>query len=127
MKKVLTIGGIFGLLAVLLGAFGSHGLKSVLGSSVGVWETAVHYQMFHAIVLLVTGILLALTKSKLYLAAAWFFSIGIILFSGSLYLLSTLKITMLGPVTPFGGVAFIAGWLCFIIGTLKQNNFFQKY
>ncbi|WP_167629283.1 DUF423 domain-containing protein [Listeria valentina] len=122
MKKVLITGGIFAMLCVAIGAFGAHALKDILGTSASTFETGVQYQMFHSIGILVCGLLLMKENSRLYTAAAVLFSIGIILFSGSLYTLSITKISILGMITPFGGVAFLAGWLCLIIGAARCST-----
>ncbi|EUJ28228.1 hypothetical protein MFLO_12556 [Listeria floridensis FSL S10-1187] len=125
MKKALITGGIFAMLSVAIGAFGAHALKDILGSNASTWETGVQYQMFHSIGILICGLLLMKENSHLYGAAAVLFSLGIVLFSGSLYVLSITKISILGMLTPFGGFAFIAGWLCLIIGAARQNSFFR--
>ena len=109
-----ALGSIFGGLAVGLGAFGAHGLVNILTPErLVTYETAVRYQMYHAIALLVVA--LALTQwpaaTKPLQTGGWLFVAGIILFSGSLYLLSVSGIRWLGAVTPLGGVAFVAGWL----------------
>ncbi|MDR3456167.1 MAG: DUF423 domain-containing protein [Verrucomicrobiae bacterium] len=101
-----------GLLAVLLGAFGAHGLKDLLGhnGTAAIWEKAVFYHFIHAVMLFV------LAQLKPVPAVAWWsFLAGILLFSGSLYLLAVTNMLWLGAVTPFGGVAFIVGWTCLII------------
>src|SRR5690625_7343344 len=112
MKLFLLLGVINGFLAVALGAFGAHGLEGkVSEKSLGIWDKAVHYQMFHTMALLVTGLLLAKIQSGGMLWAGWMFFIGIILFSGSLYLYSTTGVKTLAMITPFGGVAFLVGWI----------------
>jgi uncharacterized membrane protein YgdD (TMEM256/DUF423 family) len=101
-------------LAVILGAFGAHGLRDRLdANSRGVYETAVLYHFFHALGLLIVSLMPKsgfLTQSQ----ASWvcgLLGLGIVLFSGSLYVLAITRIPMLGAITPFGGMAFIAGWL----------------
>jgi len=97
----------FAMFGVLLGAFGAHSLKDTLSASpngMETWRTAVFYHLLHAVVMYV----LSITKGNL---RAWFlFAGGILLFSGSLYLLASLQWKWLGPVTPFGGVLLVAGW-----------------
>lgn len=116
------------LLAVALGAFGSHGLKSAVDAAgINTFEIGVRYQFYHAFALLVVGLLLYWRKNKLLTAAGWLFFTGILLFSGSLYLLAMsellqLNTSVLGPVTPIGGVAFIAGWACFVLATFQKNE-----
>lgn len=127
-KPFLRLGSLMALLAVALGAFGSHGLKSVLPpASLNTFEIGIRYQFYHAFAILAVGLLLYWRKNNLLIAAGWLFLVGILLFSGSLYLLSTsellgLDTKLLGPVTPIGGVAFIAGWGCFILATFQKNE-----
>ncbi|WP_282777330.1 DUF423 domain-containing protein [Phaeodactylibacter xiamenensis] len=127
-KPFLRLGGLMALLAVALGAFGSHGLKNAVdAASVNTFEIGVRYQFYHAFALLAVGLLLYWRKNKLLTAAGWLFIAGIVLFSGSLYLLAiselfSLNTSVLGPVTPVGGVAFIAGWACFILATFQKNE-----
>ena len=121
-RLTLTFGSITGGLGVVLGAFGSHSLKAVLTEAgrVDVYETAVRYQFYHAFALIATGILMNhFTSKKLSYAATCFF-IGIIFFSGSLYLLCFTSVTMLGIVTPVGGLFFIAGWVLLTASVIKK-------
>lgn len=116
MKRDTTLlwACIMGGLAVVIGAFGAHALKPVLidaGTS-EVFELAVRYQFYHALALLGTGILMARLNSRRLSFSGLFFLVGIFLFSGSLYILSFTGIKILGAVTPFGGICFIAGWVC---------------
>ena len=113
-----ALGSIFGGLAVGLGAFGAHGLANILTPErLITYETAVRYQMYHAIALLVVALALADWPAavKPLQTGGWFFVAGIILFSGSLYLLSVAGIRWLGVITPLGGVAFVAGWLFLVM------------
>lgn len=124
-RKAIILGAIFGGLSVAFGAFGAHGLKTVLPEEqIRIFETAVRYQFYHAFALCITGILYAYHDSRLYKVATNLFTVGIIFFSGSLYLMSLLSTTGigLGPVgiiTPIGGLFFIAGWGCVLVGTVK--------
>ena len=104
---VIRTAGLAGFLGVALGAFGAHGLHDLLVANerLDTWETAVLYHLGHAVALLVLGFSPAPSR-----AAALAFVTGIILFSGSLYLLSVTDISKLGAITPLGGVAFLAGW-----------------
>lgn len=112
MKLFLLIGIINGFLAVALGAFGAHGLEGKVSEKMlGIWEKAVNYQMFHTMALLITGLLVAKIQSGSIIWAGWLFCIGILLFSGSLYLYSTTGIKSLAMITPFGGLIFLAGWI----------------
>ncbi len=100
----------FGLIGVVLGAFGAHALRTRLTpEQLSAWETAVHYQLFHAIVVLALGLYGAATGRSLG-ASPWLFATGILLFSGSIYGLVLGSWRWLGPVTPLGGIALIAGW-----------------
>ena len=100
-----------GFLAVVLGAFGAHGLRHLLaenGTAV-IWEKAVFYHFIHAVMLFV------LAERKTFPAVAWWsFLAGIVIFSGSLYLLAVTNVHWLGAITPFGGAAFLLGWGCLI-------------
>lgn len=115
------LGSLSGGLGVALGAFGAHGLRSRLASErLETFETAVRYQMFHALALLATALTTAaLPQAGAWLTAAgWAFTVGTLLFSGSLYLLVLSGKRWLGAITPFGGIAFIAGWLCLAFAAL---------
>ena len=105
------IAAVAGFLAVVLGAFGAHGLKHLLagnGTAV-IWEKAVFYHFIHAVMLFV------LAERKTFPAVAWWsFLAGIVIFSGSLYLLAVTNVHWLGAITPFGGAAFLLGWGCLI-------------
>src|SRR5699024_8777927 len=87
--------------------------------SIGIWEKAVHYQMFHATALLVTGLVAMKMQFASLTAAGWMFLIGIILFSGSLYLYAVTSVKAFAMITPFGGVSFLVGWLLLAIFTIK--------
>lgn len=108
------LGAFGGLLGVAFGAFGAHALRDRFDAySLGVYETAVQYQFFHSLALLAAGLLLAQFPSSMLLKSSVFlFLLGIVLFSGSLYILSFSGLRWLGAVTPLGGLAFIAGWAC---------------
>ncbi|MBC1742979.1 DUF423 domain-containing protein [Listeria welshimeri] len=121
MKKTIITGAVFAGLAVLLGAFGAHALKDVLGRYASTWETGVQYQMFHAVGILIIGLLMEKQTSRLYNWAAILFSVGILFFSGSLYVLSISKVTVLGAITPIGGVCFVVGWFLLILGVSKRT------
>lgn len=116
-RNILLLVAISGAIAVSLGAFGAHGLKPYLDShQLDMWNKAVHYQMFHTLAAFLCVLLPAHNRSKLPQYVSVAFLIGVLLFSGSLYLLATRHIThlpvaFLGPVTPIGGVSFISGWV----------------
>lgn len=106
------LGCTFALLAVAAGAFGAHALRDRLPESLlAVFETAVRYQMYHALGLLAVGLLLTRAPGQAATAAGWLFTAGIVVFSGSLYILVLSGVRAWGAVTPVGGVAFLAGWL----------------
>lgn len=110
-----------GLLAVVFGAFGAHALKARLDDyAMGVFETAVQYHFFHSLALLAVGII-ALQHPGIALlrSSGWLFLCGMLIFSGSLYLLSLTGVRWLGAVTPLGGLAFIAGWGCLAAASWK--------
>ncbi|QOR66570.1 DUF423 domain-containing protein [Cytobacillus suaedae] len=113
MKLFILLGAINAFLAVALGAFGAHGLEGKISEKyLKTWNTGVTYQMFHATGLFIVGILLSKSPNAGMLnTAGWLMFIGIILFSGSLYVLSTTGIKVLGAITPLGGLAFLAAWL----------------
>lgn len=123
MRFNIVAGAVYAFLAVAFGAFGAHALKDVLTEHYAkIWETGVQYQMFHAIGLIVIGILMSKSligpKSLLSKAGIMMF-IGVILFSGSLYVLSVTQINILGAITPIGGVLFLIAWVCVILAGLK--------
>ena len=121
MKIFIVLGIINGFLAVALGAFGAHGLEGKLSEkSLAIWDKAVHYQMFHTMALLVTGLLLAKLQQTSAVWAGWMFFVGILLFSGSLYLYSTTGTKLLAMITPFGGVAFLIGWVLLGYAVVKH-------
>ena len=109
-------GALFGAAAVCLGAFGAHALAGVLSArQAEVWDTAVQYHLVHALALVLCGLLVREQRSRPLKVAGWCFGLGMLLFSGSLYWLALGGPRFLGPVTPLGGVAFIAGWLALAI------------
>jgi uncharacterized membrane protein YgdD (TMEM256/DUF423 family) len=118
-KTFLLIGAVAGFLGVAFGAFGAHGLRTRLSPDMlAVFETAVRYQMYHALAILFVGLVMARLGGWLYSAAGWAFTAGIVLFSGSLYVLALSGVTTFGAVTPFGGVAFLLGWGLLIVAGL---------
>ena len=118
-KTFLLIGALFAFLGVAFGAFGAHGLRSRLSPEMlAVFETAVRYQMYHALALLLVGLMMAPMGGPMIRTAGWAFAIGIVLFSGSLYALALTGTTTFGAITPIGGLAFLVGWGCLIIAGL---------
>ncbi|HEX8070674.1 MAG TPA: DUF423 domain-containing protein [Pyrinomonadaceae bacterium] len=114
MERIFfIIGAVSAFVAVAAGAFGAHGLKGRLDTELlSTFEVGVRYQMYHALALL--GVAWAQTRwpGSLVTTSGWLFVAGTVLFSGSLYLLSLTGVRWLGAITPFGGLAFLAGWLC---------------
>lgn len=116
-----VMGAIAGGIAVILGAFGAHGLKSrVDPEMLAVFETGVRYQMYHALALLAVGLARLHWPTGLVSAAGWFFLAGIVIFSGSLYLMTATGARWLGAITPIGGVAFILGWVLLAAGVWRE-------
>ena len=128
MKNIIFTAALLGALAVGIGAFGAHALKAlVLPERLPIFETGVRYHFYHVFALFVTYFMAQNTENKtLLLWAARFFVLGIVLFCGSLYLLACrdvlpFSVAFAGPITPIGGVFFIAGWLCIAISSLKKS------
>lgn len=112
MLKFAAVAGVFGFLGVLLGAFGAHGLEKRLSTNghIDTWETATLYLFVHALALLATASLGNAGKVKGLPKVAMFWIAGVILFSGSLYVLALTNVSKLGMITPFGGLCFLIGW-----------------
>lgn len=120
-SRTLAIAGLLLALATIFGAFGAHALKAQLSPDrLQVYETAVRYHFFHALGLLGMGLTLRFIDSSPIRWAAVLVLIGIVLFSGSLYALTFGAPRPFGIVTPFGGVALIAGWICFAVGAWRH-------
>lgn len=126
MPFFIIAGAVNAAIAVIFGAFGAHALKEKLSEKyLAIWETAVQYQMFHALGLIIIGILMSSSLLGPITQLNWagyLLLAGIIIFSGSLYVLSLSGIGILGAITPIGGVAFIAGWIMLIIAATKFAN-----
>ncbi|WP_416427361.1 DUF423 domain-containing protein [Pseudomonas sp. App30] len=113
LRQFLMLAAFFGFTGVGLGAFAAHGLKDRLSSDyLAVFHTGVNYQLIHALALLAVAVLSVQVPSRLVNAAGVMFCIGIVLFSGSLYLLTLSGVRVFGVITPFGGLAFLVGWAC---------------
>ena len=107
----IGLAAAYGFLAVALGAFGAHALKARLSAEMlAVWRTGVEYHFYHALALLLLGIIARQTPSPLLNASGYCFALGVLLFSGSLYALALSEVRILGAVTPLGGLLFLAGW-----------------
>lgn len=112
-RLFFVAGALFGLVGVAAGAFGAHALKATLAPDLlTVFETAVRYQLVHALALLVCGVAFSGGAPRVLRAAGWLFVAGITLFSGSLYGLTLTGMRWLGAITPVGGVLLLTGWLC---------------
>lgn len=115
----MRIAAVAGLLAVALGAFGAHSLRGLLArnETTTVWEKAVFYHFIHAVMLFLLA-----TRNPLPRFAWFCFLIGIVIFSGSLYLLAITDVHWLGAITPIGGISFIAGWVCLALHPPVANS-----
>lgn len=123
-KTTLLVGAIAGALAVSIGAFGAHGLKAILieNQRTETFELAVRYHFYHTFAILLAGLFMEFFDERKLRWASLFFLIGIIIFSGSLYALSLTGITILGAITPLGGVSFIAGWLFLMVSFQRRKH-----
>ncbi|WP_316737634.1 DUF423 domain-containing protein [Pedobacter aquatilis] len=126
-KRIILTASFFGAIAVLLGAFGAHGLKATIDtSSLDIWQKGVEYQFYHTFALLYLSTF-ARYRNKLINIAYFCFTFGIILFSGSLYLLATRTllnipfVDVIGPITPIGGLLFVLGWIMLFFAALKDK------
>lgn len=122
-KLFLILGAVNALLAVLLGAFGAHAIRSRLTPDLlSIYQTGVQYHFYHALGLLIIGLVVVkFPASPLMRWAGWLMLVGIVLFSGGLYLLSAAGLRALGAVVPLGGIAFIAAWLLLCGGLLRKR------
>lgn len=124
LRLPLVAGAFLALVAVMAGAFGAHGLRNLVSErGLEVFQTAVTYQMYHSIALVLLALLAAQGLSRKLLAwSVGFFLAGILLFSGSLYLLVLTDIRWIGPITPLGGLCFMVGWALLITSGLRRNK-----
>ena len=126
MPIFIIAGAVNAFIAVAFGAFGAHALKERLSEKyLAIWETAVQYQMYHAIGLIVIGILMhsnIIGNVSQLSWAGYLMLAGIVIFSGSLYVLSLSGIGILGAITPIGGIAFLSAWVLVIIAAVKHMN-----
>jgi uncharacterized membrane protein YgdD (TMEM256/DUF423 family) len=110
-RRFTVIGAVIGGTAVAVGAFGAHALETRIdAAALAVYETAARYQMYHGLALLVVGIMLRTATGPALRWAGWFFTVGVVIFSGTLYGVAVLGIRWLGAVTPLGGVSLLLGW-----------------
>ncbi len=118
--RFLFLAALAGFTGVAMGAFGAHGLKDMLSEHyLDVYKTAVNYQMWHALLLALVAIL---PEQTALTWAGWSLATGIVLFSGSLYLLAILKVNWLGMITPFGGIAFLLAWSLLAFAAFKHQR-----
>jgi uncharacterized membrane protein YgdD (TMEM256/DUF423 family) len=118
-RTFMLVGAVAAFLSVAFGAFGAHGLRERISPDMlAVFETGARYQMYHALAILIVAVAMARMDGWLIKTAGWLFTAGIVLFSGSLYLLALTGVTVLGAITPLGGFAFLAGWACLIVAAL---------
>jgi uncharacterized membrane protein YgdD (TMEM256/DUF423 family) len=121
-RTFLFFGSLFGFLGVAFGAFGAHALRSRLSPEMlAVFETGVRYQMYHAFAILIVAAAIGrIGDASLLVLAGWFFVAGVLLFSGSLYVLSLSGVGVLGAITPVGGLLFLIGWACLGLFALRM-------
>jgi len=126
-RRIILTASLFGCIAVLFGAFGAHSLKNVLSTdSMAIWTKGIEYQFYHTFALLFLSTF-ARFRTKLVDFSFYCFSVGTLLFSGSLYLLATRDILhlsfvhVIGPVTPLGGLLLVAGWILLFLAALKNR------
>ena len=123
MKLILAAAASTGMLAVVLGAFAAHGLKGKLSESMmSAFQTGVQYQMYHSLALVLLVVLYRQMPQEILMWSAGFLLAGILLFSGSLYLLALTELKWFGPITPIGGLCFIVGWLLLLVAALHSTN-----
>lgn len=131
-KMFLRIGSALAFFAVALGALGAHALKEILSPErLLSFETGVRYHLLHALAIVITATLIHFGKKRGLVYAAWLFTAGIVLFSGSIYLLAMQDVwksnlSYLGPVTPIGGVLFLAGWVMLFISTFQKPTAYHN-
>jgi uncharacterized membrane protein YgdD (TMEM256/DUF423 family) len=115
------IAALAGFIGVMLGAFGAHGLRNRLSADMlGVFETGVRYHLIHALAILLVSVILNRSTGTWIVAAGWFFTAGIVLFSGSLYLMALTGVRGLGAITPLGGLAFLLGWASLALAAARM-------
>lgn len=123
LRFSIIFASISGFLAVALGAFGAHALKTVLSPAyIEIWHTAVLYQFIHTIAILALVALSPFVQTCWQKRSLIFFSLGIVLFSGSLYMLTLLGLNNLGIITPIGGCCFLIAWICFAVAAIKNKQ-----
>lgn len=121
-RTFLALGSLLGFLGVAFGAFGAHALRNRLSPEMlGVFETGVRYQMYHAVAMLIVAVIIGQRgNARLPAIAGWCFFAGVLLFSGSLYALTLTGVGTLGAITPLGGLLFLAGWACLAVVAIAK-------
>jgi uncharacterized membrane protein YgdD (TMEM256/DUF423 family) len=123
-RNFILLAALFGFVGVALGAFGTHGLAahfSAYPNLEDTFRTAVQYQMYHALALLGAAWLVERTSARTARLAGWLFTVGILVFSGSLYILSLFDLRIMGAVAPLGGLALLGGWLCLGLAAWRMS------
>ena len=121
-QLTIAIAAIFGLISVIAGAAGAHALRDTLDAgALSAFETAARFQMYHALALLAVGILSMRWQTRILTISAVLFTLGILLFSGSLYILALSGIGIFGAIAPIGGISLMAGWASLALAALRSN------
>lgn len=121
-RTFVSLGGALAFLAVAFGAFGAHALRERIGpESLQIWHTGVEYQMAHALALILIGVLSAHVPDPRVKTSGWLLYFGVLIFSGSLYILAVSGIRWLGAITPLGGACFLAGWALLVWTVAKAK------
>ena len=121
-RFIIAIAAVFGLLAVIAGAAGTHALRDTLDAgALRTFETAARFQMYHALALLAVGILAMRWQTRILIVSAVLFTLGILLFSGSLYILALTGIGIFGAIAPIGGISLMAAWASLILAALRPG------
>ena len=119
----IGLGAVFGLLSVVAGALGVHALRDTLDpGALNTFQTAARFQMYHALALVLTGLLVDRWPSRMLVAAGWLFTTGVVVFCGSLYILALTGIGLFGAVAPVGGLGLIGGWALQILSVFKKRK-----
>ncbi len=121
-RFIIAIAAVFGLLAVIAGAAGTHALRDTLDAgALRTFETAARFQMYHALALLAVGILAMRWQTRILIVSAVLFTLGILLFSGSLYILALTGIGIFGAIAPIGGISLMAAWTSLILAAFRTR------
>lgn len=121
-RLFIALGALLAAIAVAAGAIGAHALEgSVTPDRLATFKTAANYQSIHALALILVGILMGNQPSRLAKLSGWLFLLGILVFSGSLYILVLFELTIMGAITPIGGAAFISAWLMLALGVWRER------